>query len=176
VSSTVGDLLGLEEWAMSEIGIGIAKLITGIDPKKEASDLRKRSMETCTQLQSWVDSNLARTTRFTSTTLQSCIEDAERLKADIEKALQDFENSVAGFKCVECKVDPGIMEHINQMLNELDGFIKAFGDMIDQIQQRLNQAAALYRRKDVYDSPYVWAHEVNNFIPGIKKTLKKLKK
>jgi len=175
VSSTVGDLLGLEEWAMSEIGIGIAKLITGIDPKKEASDLRKKSMETCTQLQSWVDSNLARTTRFTSTTLQSSIEDAEELKADIDKALQDFENSVAGFKCVECKVDPGIMEHIRQMQDELDGFIRAFGDMIDQIQQRLSQAAAMFSRKDVYDSPYVWAHEVNNFVPEIKKTLKKLK-
>ena len=176
VSSTVGDLLGLEEWAMGEIGIGIAKLITGIDPKKEASDLRKKSMETCTQLQSWVDSNVARTTRFTSTTLQSCIEDAEKLKADIDKALQDFEDRVAGFKCVECKVDPGIMEHIKQMQDELDGFIRAFGDMIDQIQQRLSQAAALYKRKDVYDSPYVWAHEVNNFVPEIKKTLKNLKK
>jgi len=175
VSSTVGDLLGLEEWAMSEIGIGVAKLITGIDPKKEASDLRKRSMETCTQLQSWVDSNLARTTRFTSTTLQSCIEDAERLKADIDKALKGFEDSVAGFKCVTCKVDPGIMENINKMQDELDGFIRAFGDMIDQIQQRLSQAAALYSRKDVYDSPYVWSHEVNNFVPEIKKTLKKLK-
>jgi PKD repeat protein len=176
VSSTVGDLLGLEEWAMGEIGIGIAKLMTGIDPKKEASDLRKKSMETCTQLQSWVDSNLARTTRFTSTTLQSSIEDAERLKADIDKALQDFENRVAGFKCVKCKVDPGIMEHIRQMQDELDGFIRAFGDMIDQIQQRLSQAAAMFSRKDVYDSPYVWSHEVNNFVPEIKKTLKKLKK
>ncbi len=176
VSSTVGDLLGLEEWAMSEIGIGIAKLITGIDPKKEASDLRKRSVETCTQLQSWVDSNLARTTRFTSTTLQSCIEDADRLKADIDKALQDFEDRVAGFKCVKCKVDPEILEHIKQMQDELDGFIRAFGDMIDQIQQRLSQAAALYVRKDVYDSPYVWAHEANNLVPQIKKTLKKIKK
>jgi hypothetical protein len=176
VSSTVSDLLGLEDWATREIGIGIAKLITGIDPKKEASDMRKKSMEICTQLQSWVDSNLARTTRFTSTTLQSCIADAEGLKADIDKALKDFEDKVAGFKCVKCKVDPGIMEHIDQMQRELDGFIKAFGDLIDQIQQRLSQAAVMYSRKDVYDSPYVWAHEVNNYVPGIKKTLRSLKK
>jgi hypothetical protein len=176
VSSTVSDLLGLEDWATREIGIGIAKLITGIDPKKEASDMRKKSMEICTQLQSWVDSNLARTTRFTSTTLQSCIADAEGLKADIDKALKDFEDRVAGFKCVTCKVDPGIMEHIDHLQRELDGFIKAFGDLIDQIQQRLNQAVAMYNRKDVYDSPYVWAHEVNNFVPEIKKTLRNLKK
>jgi DNA repair exonuclease SbcCD ATPase subunit len=174
VSSTVGDLLGLEEWAMSEIGIGVAKLITGIDPKKEASDLRKQSVNTCSQLQSWVDLRHARSTRYSSTTLQSCIEDAERLKADIDKALKDFEDRVAGFKCIKCKVDPGLMERINQMQRELDDFIKAFGDMIDQIQQRLSQAAALYGRKDVYDSPYEWASGANNLVPDIEKTLRNM--
>jgi len=171
VSQTVKDLLSLEGWAMSEIGIGIAKLITGIDPKQEASDIRKESMRTCTLLQSWVDHTLARTERYTHRTLYTCIDEAQKLIDRIDDALKDFEDAVAGFRCVTCELTPEYMEHIQGMINELNGFIRAFGDLIDQVEQRLNQAVALYNRDDVYDSPYVRTNVQNNKVPNIKKSL-----
>ena len=171
VSQTVKDILSLEGWAMSEIGIGIAKLITGEDPKQEASDIRKESMRTCTLLQSWVDHTLARTERYTYRTLHTCITEAQNLIDRINDALKDFEDAVADFKCVTCELTPEYIEHIQGMINELNGFIKAFGDLIDQVEQRLNQAVALYNREDVYDSPYVRANVQNNKVPNIKKSL-----
>jgi len=173
VSQTVSDLLGLEGWAMSEIGIGIAKLITGIDPKQEASDIRKESMRTCTLLQSWVDHTLARTERYTHRTLHTCIDEAQDLIDRINDALKAFEDAVAGFRCVTCELTPEYMEHIQGMINELNDFIKAFGDLIDQVEQRLNQAIALYNRDDVYDSPYVRANVQNNKVPNIEKSLER---
>jgi len=173
VSQTVKDLLSLEGWAMSEIGIGIAKFITGIDPKQEASDIRKESMRTCTLLQSWVDHTLARTERYTYRTLHTCIDEAQGLIDRIDDALKDFEDAVAGFVCVTCDLTPEYMEHIQGMINELNDFMKAFGDLIDQVEQRLNQAVALYNRDDVYDSPYVRTNVQNNKIPNIKKSLER---
>ena len=171
VSQTLKDLLSLEGWAMSEIGIGIAKLITGEDPKQEASDIRKESMRTCTLLQSWVDHTLARTERYTYRTLHTCVDEAQDLIDRIEDALKDFEDAVAGFKCVTCELTPEYMEHIQGMINELNDFMRAFGDLIDQVEQRLNQAVALYNREDVYDSPYVRTNVQNNKVPNIKKSL-----
>jgi len=171
VSQTLKDLLSLEGWAMSEIGIGIAKFITGIDPKQEASDIRKESMRTCTLLQSWVDHTLARTERYTYRTLHTCIDEAQDLIDRIDDALKDFEDAVAGFRCVTCELTPEYMKHIQGMINELNDFIRAFGDLIDQVEQRLNQAVALYNRDDVYDSPYVRVNVQNNKIPNIQKSL-----
>lgn len=171
VSQTLKDLLSLEGWAISEIGIGIAKLITGIDPKQEASDIRKKSMRTCTLLQSWVDHTLARTERYTHRTLYTCIDEAQNLIDRIDDALKDFEDAVAGFICVTCELTPEYIEHIQGMINELNDFIRAFGDLIDQVEQRLNQAVALYNRDDVYDSPYVRVNVQNNKIPNIQKSL-----
>ena len=173
VSQTVSDLLSLEGWAMSEIGIGIAKLITGIDPKQEASDIRKESMRTCTILQSWVDHTLARTERYTYRTLHTCIDEAQDLIDRINDALKAFEDAVADFKCVTCELTPEYMEHITGMINELNDFIKAFGDLIDQVEQRLNQAVALYNREDVYDSPYARVNAQNNKVPNIEKSLER---
>ena len=173
ISQTLSDLLSLEGWAMSEIGIGIAKLVTGIDPKQEASDIRKESMRTCTLLQSWVDHTLARTERYTFRTLHTCINEAQDLIDRINDALKDFEDAVAGFKCVTCELTPEYMEHIQGMINELNDFIKAFGDLIDQVEQRLNQAIDLYNRDDVYDSPYVKANVQNNKVPNIESSLER---
>jgi len=170
-SQTVKDILSLEGWAMSEIGIGIAKLITGVDPKQEASDIRKESMRICTLLQSWVDHNLARTERYTHRTLHTCIDEAQILIDGINVALKAFDDAVAGFKCVTCELTPEYLEHINGMIDELNDFIKAFNELIDQVEQRLEQAIALYNREDVYDSPYVRVNVPNNKIPNIQKSL-----
>ena len=170
-SQTVKDLLSLEGWAMSEIGIGIAKLITGEDPKQEASDIRKESMRTCTLLQSWVDHVLARSERFTHRTLHTCIDEAQGLIDRINDALKAFDDAVAGFRCVTCELTPEYLEHINGMIDELNGFIKAFNELIDQVEQRLEQAIGLYNREDVYDSPYVRVNVQNNKVPNIRKSL-----
>ncbi len=171
VSQTVKDVLSLEGCAMSQIGIGIAKFVTGVDPQKEASDIRKNSMRTCTLLQSWVDHTLARTERYTYRTLYTCIDEAQDLIDRINDALKAFEDAVAGFRCITCELTPEYMEHIQGMINELNDFIRAFGDLIDQVQQRLQQAIDLYNREDVYDSPYVRVNVQNNKIPNIQKSL-----
>jgi len=170
-SQTLKDILSLEGWAMSEIGIGIAKLVTGEDPKQDASDIRKESMRTCTLLQSWVDHTLARTERYTYRTLYTCIDEAQDLIDRINDALKAFEDAVAGFKCVTCELTPEYMEHINGMIDELNDFIKSFNELIDQVEQRLEQAIELYNREDVYDSPYVRVNVQNNKIPNIQKSL-----
>jgi len=170
-SQTVKDILSLEGWAMSEIGIGIAKLITGEDPKQDASDIRKESMRTCTLLQSWVDHTLARTERYTYRTLHTCIDEAQDLINRINDALKAFEDAVAGFKCVTCELTPEYMKHINGMIDELNDFIKSFNELIDQVEQRLEQAIELYNREDVYDSPYVRVNVQNNKVPNIQKSL-----
>ncbi|MFH1179501.1 MAG: PKD domain-containing protein [Candidatus Bathyarchaeota archaeon] len=172
LSSTVSDVLSLETWAYSEIGIGIAKLITGIDPRKEASNIRKESTRTINLLQSWVDSDLARSTRYTPRTLQTCIDECQQLLDDLGKAMYDFENRVAGFRCVNCEISDQTLDDIDKMIKEINDFMKTFGDLIDQVEQRLSQATALYKRKDVYEDPYTWSHAQNNEVPNIKKSLR----
>lgn len=55
--------------------------------------------------------------------------------------------------------------------DELGDFIKSFNELIDQVEQRLEQAIALYNREDVYDSPYERVNVQNNKILNIKKSL-----
>lgn len=172
LSQTVNDVLSLETWAYSEIGIGLAKLITGIDPQAEAAKLRKESERTTTMLSSWVDHRLARTERYTHRTLYTGLDEAQRLLDDIDKALKDFEQAVAGFRCIECEIPDHINEEINKLVQEVQGYIKTFNNLIDQVEDRLNQAAALYRRKDVYDSPSTWSHAQNNQVPNIERALR----
>lgn len=172
LSQTVNDVLSLETWAYSEIGIGLAKLITGIDPQTEAAKLRKESERTTTLLSSWVDHRLARTERYTHRTLYTCIDEAQGLLDDIDKALNDFKQAVAGFRCIECEIPDHINEDINKIVQEVEGYIKTFNNLIDEVEDRLNQAAALYKRKDVYDNPSTWSHAQNNQVPNIGRALR----
>ena len=172
MSQFVKDLLGLEEWAMSEIGIGIAKLITGIDPQQEASDIRKDSLDIVNALESWISDPEAYNAGFQGITLHDFIDDAQKLIDDINNALKDFENAVAGFRCVECKLTPEYLKHIQDMINKLNGWMKAFGDLIDQIEQRLNQAVAMWRLDKVYESPYQRVSWGNRQIRHTKKVLR----
>ncbi|MCW4011866.1 MAG: PKD domain-containing protein [Candidatus Bathyarchaeota archaeon] len=173
LSSTVNDVLSLESWAYTEIGTGIAKLLTGIDPKKEASKLRKESTRIANDLQSWVDKDMAKTRRYTPRTLHTCIDEAQQMMDDIGTAIDNFEQAISGFRCVDCDMPDHILDEIDALIKELDGFIKTFGDLIDQIEQRLNQAVALYKRKDVYDSPMTWLHAQNNEVINIQESLGK---
>jgi PKD repeat protein len=172
MSQFVSDLLSLEEWAMSEIGIGIAKLITGIDPQQEASDIRKDSLDIVNALESWISDPEAYNAGFQGITLHDFIDDAQHLIDDINKALEDFENAVAGFRCVECELTPDYLKHIRDMINKLNSWMRAFGDLIDQIEQRLNQAVAMWRLDNVYDHPYQRVSWGNRQIRHTKKVLR----
>lgn len=173
LSSTINDVLSLETWAYTELGTGIAKLITGEDPKKEASNIRKKSLSAINILQSWIDSDIARSTRYTSRTLHTCIEEAQKLLDDLKDAMNDFEEAISGFRCVNCEIPDNILEEIDSMIKEIEAFMKTFGDLIDQVEQRLAQAIALLGRKDVYESPLTWLHAQNNQVPNIQKSLQK---
>ena len=172
LSSTISDILSLETWAYTEIGTGIAKLITGHDPKKEASNIRKKSLKTINLLQSWVDHRMARTTRYTSRTLYTGLDECQELLDALGDAMDDFEKAIEGFRCVTCEIPDNILDEIDTLINEIEGFMKTFGDLIDQVEQRLNQAAALLGRKDVYEGPGTWSHAQNNEIPNIQKSLR----
>jgi len=173
LSSTINDVLSLETWAYTEIGTGIAKLITGHDPRKEASNIRKKSLKTINLLQSWVDHRMARTTRYTSRTLYTGLNECQELLDALDTAMSDFEKAIEGFRCVTCDIPDNILDDIDSLINEIDGFMKTFGDLIDQVEQRLNQAAALLGRKDVYDGPMTWLHAQNNEIPNIQTSLQR---
>jgi hypothetical protein len=172
MSQFVSDLLSLEEWAMSEIGIGIAKLITGIDPQQEASDIREDSLDIVNALESWISDPEAYNAGFQGITLHDFIDDAQQLIDDINKALEDFENAVAGFRCVECELTSDYLKHIRDMINKLNSWMRAFGDLIDQIEQRLNQAVAMWGLDNVYDNPYQRVSWGNRQIRHTKKVLR----
>ena len=157
---------------MSEIGIGIAKLITGIDPQQEASDIRKDSLDIVNALESWISDPEAYNAGFQGVTLHDFIDDAQQLIDDINKALEDFENAVAGFRCVECELTSEYLKHIQDMINKLNSWMRAFGDLIDQIEQRLNQAVAMWGLDKVYDHPYQRVSWGNRQIRHTKKVLR----
>jgi len=172
LSSTINDVLSLETWAYTEIGTSIAKLITGHDPRKEASNIRKRSLKTINLLQSWVDHRMARTTRYTSRTLHTGLDECQELLDALGKAMDDFEKAIEGFRCVTCEIPDHNLDEIDAMIKEIEDFMRTFGDLIDQVEQRLNQAAALLGRKDVYEGPMTRLHAQNNEIPNIHKSLR----
>ena len=173
MSQFVGDVLKLEEWAMSEIGIGFAKLVTGIDPKKEASDVRRASLKIVNELETWISRPHAYNAgKQPPKTLQDYIDDMQVLIDAINKALQGFETAVAGFRCVDCTIDGPYSEHIQNMINKLNSWMRAFGDMIDEVERRLEQAIAMFNLGNAYEDPYSRVGFQNRQIPDIRKALK----
>jgi hypothetical protein len=173
MSQFLADIMSLEEWAMSEIGIGIAKLITGIDPRQEASDVREASLEIVNQLQTWISRSHAFNAGIQPPKiLHDYIDDMQGLIDDINKALEDFENAVAGFICIECEISGPYGEHIKNLINELNEWMRAFGDLIDQVEQRLNQAIAMFGLDAAYEDPYSRTAFRNRHIPDIKRALR----
>jgi len=172
VSETVGKLLDLEDWAIREVGTGIARGLTGVDPRRNASKMRAKSELICAQLQSWVSSSRAREFRQPPDPLHSCIEEMQRMLDAIERAEKDFEDAVKGFRCIECEIPEELLKLMDQLTRQLNDFIKAFGDMIDQVEQRLNQALTLYNRKDVYEGPLEHLSKSRRHSTYIKKYLR----
>jgi len=176
VSQFASDVLSLEEWAKSTIGIGFAKLVTGIDPKKEASELRKEAERICDGLRSWVDGSEAwNQGRRPPDTLQSCLQDANMMYDNIGEAEKAFNAAIANFRCIECKIPEELLKLMDQLSRELEDWMKAFGDMIDQVEQRLRQGLKLFNRKDVYDHPYQYLNKSGRNSTYINRALDSIK-
>ncbi len=176
VSQFASDVLSLEEWAKSTIGIGFAKLVTGIDPKKEASELRKEAERICDGLRSWVDGSEAwNQGRRPPDTLQSCLQDASKMYDNIGEAEKAFNDAIANFRCIECKIPEELLKLMDQLSRELEDWMKAFGDMIDQVEQRLKQGLKLFNRKDVYDHPYQYLNKSGRNSTYINRALDSIK-
>jgi hypothetical protein len=168
LSGTVGDLLELEDWAIREIGLGIAKGLTGIDPKGNAVKLRKNSEVLLTQLLSWVDHSEAwNLGRRPPDTLPSMREEADGMLKALDDALKNFEDAVAGFVCVTCKIPENIQQEIDELRGKLEKWKQTFDDLEKQVQKRLDQARAMYKRKSLYESPYEYASKADRNIERI---------
>jgi len=173
MSETAGDLLGLEDRAMREIGIGLAKWFTGVDPRRSASRMRAKSEAICDALQSWVSFSTAYNSgRRPPDTLQSCIEEMETMLDSVDEAVKEFEDAVAGFRCVECEVPDSVLKEMDGLRRGLEDFMRGFGDLIDEVERRLNQALKLYRREDVYEGPYEHVSKSQRHARYLKRTLK----
>jgi len=173
VSDTISALLDLEDWAIREIGVGIAKLLIGIEPIRNVIILRKKAESISRELQSWVSHRAAwNSGRRPPDTLQSCIKDAKRMLNAIDGLIEDFENAVAGFRCVKCEIPGHILDKIQNLRSSLESYIKTFEDLMDQIEKRLKQGIALFRRKDVYPKPgYEWLGKSKRTTNEIKRVL-----
>ncbi len=173
VSDTLSTLLDLKDIAIREIGIGIAKGLTGIDPRENAIRLRKQAEVLCTQLQSWVSHKYAWSARRPAETLQSCIEDMQALLDEIDKQLEAFEKAVAGLRCIKCEVPKDVVENIAKLRENLNRYMKSFTDLIQEVERRLTQALKLFKRKDVYPRPgFHWMKRSRELSEEISETLK----
>ncbi|HUV34324.1 MAG TPA: PKD domain-containing protein [Candidatus Desulfaltia sp.] len=168
LSDTVGTLLDMEDWAIREIGLGIAKGLTGIDPKGNAVKLRQNSEILLTQLLSWVDHSEAwNLGRRPPDTLPSMIKEAEAMLNALDDALKSFEDAVKDFKCVTCKVPDYLQEEMDELRKKLEKWKKTFSDLEKEVQKRINQARGMYGRKDLYESPYEYLHKAARSIERI---------
>jgi len=168
LSDTVGTLLEMEDWAIREIGLGIAKGLTGIDPKGNAVKLRKNSEALLTQLLSWVDHSEAwNLGRQPPDTLPSMKEEAERILQALDDALEGFEDAVKGFKCVTCEIPDYLQGEIDELRGKLEKWKQTFSDLEKEVQKRIDQARAMYGRKDLYESPYEYLGKANKNIERI---------
>lgn len=168
LSDTVGTLLDMEDWAIREIGLGIAKGLTGIDPKGNAVKLRQNSEILLTQLLSWVDHSEAwNLGRRPPDTLSSMIEEAEGMLSALDDALKSFKDAVKDFKCVTCKVPDYLQDEMDELRKKLEKWKKTFSDLEKEVQKRINQARGMYGRKDLYESPYEYLHKAKRNIERI---------
>lgn len=168
LSSTVGDLLGLEDWAIREIGLGIAKGLTGVDPKGNAVKLRKSSEIMFEQLLSWVDHSEAwNLGRRPPDTLQSMAQEADGMLNALDDALKSFEAAVKGFRCVTCPIPDYLQDEMDELRGKLEKWKQTFSDLEKEVQKRLDQAKAMYRRKDLYESPYEYLDKASRNVERI---------
>ena len=172
ISSTIGQVLELEGWAIKEIGLGIAKGLTGVDPEANAVKLRKQSEKTFAGLCSWVSHSEAwNSGRRPPDTLQSMLEDIQGMQNALDQAKQAFQDAVKDFKCVMCDIPEHIGEEIDALEKNLEKWEKTFDKLKEEVEKRLEEAKELYKDKDLYESPYEYLDKAQSNINRANKAL-----
>ncbi|MBT6765776.1 MAG: hypothetical protein HOA90_14715, partial [Prolixibacteraceae bacterium] len=153
VSETLGALYDLEDMAIRQIGLGIAKGITGVYPDKMADHFRRKLQINTTELSEWVSNSRNRNAFGAHPTLQNGIEDMCDILNQLDKIEEDFEKAVeaAGFICIECEIPDWLKDEIEKLRQDIETHIRMFGDTIDQIRQRLVEARGIANNKKAYE-------------------------
>jgi PKD repeat protein len=172
ISSTIGQVLELEGWAIKEIGLGIAKGLTGVDPEANAVRLRQQSEQTFAGLCSWVRHSEAwNQGRRPPDTLQSLLEDIQGMQNTLDQAKQAFEDAVKDFRCVMCDIPEHISEEIDALEKNLEKWEKTFEKLKEEVEKRIEEAKELYKNKELYESPYEYLDKAQDNIDRANKAL-----
>ncbi len=172
IGSTIGQVLELEDWAVREIGLSIAKGLTGVDPEKNAINLRKQSESTMAELCSWMsDSEAWNQGRRPPDTIDDCLDFIHGLQNSLDQAKQAFEDAVKDFKCVMCDIPEHISEEIEKLEQDLEKWEKTFTKLKEEIEKRLEEAKKLYKDKGLYESPYEYLDKARDNIERADKAL-----
>jgi len=153
LSENLGVLYDLKDIAVRNIGLGIAKGLTGIYPDQKA-DFYRRALEiSITDLSSWISHSAAWRRSNTQPTLQEGIGELNGMLNQLGQIEKDFNKAVseAGFRCISCKIPADMMKEINKLRMEMEETMRKFGDTIDRITQRLNEALAVVNNKRAYE-------------------------
>jgi PKD repeat protein len=172
ISSAIGQVLELEGWAIKEIGLGIAKGLTGVDPEANAVRLRQQSEQTFAGLCSWVRHSEAwNQGRRPPDTLQSLLEDIQGMQNTLDQAKQAFEEAVKDFRCVMCDISEHISEEIDALEKNLEKWEKTFEKLKEEVEKRIEEAKELYKNKELYESPYEYLDKAQDNIDRANKAL-----
>lgn len=153
VSETLGALYDLEDLAIRQIGLGIAKGLTGVYPDREA-DIHRRALQSASaDLAAWVASSRNGLHWGNHPTLQQGIETMCLMLNALDQIERDFEQAVAeaGFICINCTIPPDLRIQMNKLRLDIETHIRTFGDTIDQIRRRLVEARAVANNKKAYE-------------------------
>lgn len=172
ISSTIGQVLELEGWAIKEIGLGFAKGVTGVDPEANAIKLRQSSEITFAGLCSWVSHSEAwNSGRRPPDTLDSLLEDIQGMQNALDEAKQAFEDAVKDFKCVMCDIPEHISEEIDALAKNLEKWEKTFEKLKEEVEKRLEEAKELYKEKDLYESQFEYLDKAQDNINRANRAL-----
>ncbi|MCW4049861.1 MAG: PKD domain-containing protein [Candidatus Bathyarchaeota archaeon] len=172
ISSTIGQVLELEGWAVRTIGLGIAKGLTGVDPKGNAVNLRKKADPLMGDLVSWVSHSEAwNSGRRPPDTVDSCIDETTRMLGALDDALKNFEDAVKDFVCITCEIPEHIQQEIDTLRKNLEKWKDTFEKLKEEIEKRLEEAKALFRKKELYESPYEYLDKAQDNIDRVNRAL-----
>jgi len=154
VSETLGALYDLEDLAIRQIGLGIAKGITGVYPDRMADQHRRQMEIAAADLSTWIALSRNRNIAFGEhPTLQEGITEMCGFLDQLDQIESDFGKAVAeaGFICIKCDLPADLREEMEKLRLEIETHIRVFGDTIDRIRQRLVEAMAISNNKKAYE-------------------------
>jgi uncharacterized protein Yka (UPF0111/DUF47 family) len=94
-------------------------------------------------------------------------EEADRMLQALDDALKGLEDAVKDFKCVTCKIPGYLQDEMDELRGKLEKWKKTFSELEEEVQKRIDQARAMYGRKDLYESPYEYLGKADRNIERI---------